>query len=37
MVGELAGLGMIILTAAVLAVADIIESRKGDENDRKGM
>lgn len=37
MVSELAGLGMIILTAAVLAVADIIKGRKGDENDRKGM
>lgn len=34
MVGELAGLGMIILTAAVLAVADIIKGRKGDEDDR---
>lgn len=37
MVSELAGLGMIILTAAVLAVADIIQGRKGDKNDRKGM
>ena len=37
MVSELAGLGMIILTAAVLAVADIIKDRKGDENDREGM
>lgn len=33
MVCELAGLGMIILNAAVLAVADIIKGRKGDEDD----
>lgn len=33
MVGELTGLGMIVLTAAVLAVTDIIKGRKGDEDD----